>query len=254
MHSQIALQLYTLRDFTKTPADIASTIKRVRKIGYEAVQASALGPIEPKELAKIFQNEGVTCCATHGGMDAMRDNTQEIIDNHKLWGCELTAIGGWGWKDVDARAWKNFAIDNSSIAAKFKGSGVSIGYHNHSHEMIKYDGQTAMDILIDNLSRDVWMEIDTYWITHGGGDPAQWIAKCAGRIPAVHLKDMGISADLKPQMREVGEGNLNFPAIIDAARKAGAKWFIVEQDTCNGDDPFACVERSLNNLHALGLR
>ena len=48
--SQIAAQLYTLRDFTKTPADIASTMKKVKEIGYDAVQCSALGPIEASEL------------------------------------------------------------------------------------------------------------------------------------------------------------------------------------------------------------
>ena len=61
----IAAQLYTLRDFTKTPADIASTIKRVKQMGYDAVQCSALGPIDAKELAKIMQGEGITCVATH---------------------------------------------------------------------------------------------------------------------------------------------------------------------------------------------
>ena len=70
MPSQIAAQLYTLREFTKTPADIASTLKRVRKIGYEAVQCSALGKIDPKELKNILDGEGLTCCATHTPLDA----------------------------------------------------------------------------------------------------------------------------------------------------------------------------------------
>jgi len=66
----LAAQLYTLRDFTKTPADIAKTLARVRKLGYLGVQVSALGPIDPKELAKILNNEGLACVATHVGIDA----------------------------------------------------------------------------------------------------------------------------------------------------------------------------------------
>ena len=257
MASQIAVQLYTLRDHTKTPADIAKTLARVKKIGYDAVQSSALGKIEPQELAKILKNEGLTCCATHIGLDAMRDTPEQVIENHKLWGCELTAIGGWGWKDVEsAESWTNFAKEYSAIASKFKGSGVSIGYHNHSHELVKYNGQTALDLLFKNFSSDVWMEVDTYWITHGGGDPIEYVNKYAGRLPAIHLKDMGIgtvNGDRKQQMREIGEGNLNFRGIVEAARKAGTKWFIIEQDNCNGLDPFDCVERSLKNLKALGV-
>ncbi len=257
MASQIAVQLYTLREFTKTPADIARTFARVKKIGYDAVQCSALGPIEPKELARILQNEGLTCCATHMGFDAMRDQPEQTVENHKLWGCSLTAIGGWGWKDVNAAdQWTTFAGEYSAIAAKYKGTGLSIGYHNHSHELMKFSGQTALDILFKSFSSEVWMEADTYWITHGGGDPIQYLSKYAGRIPAIHLKDMGIglvNGERKQQMREIGEGNLNFPGILDAARKAGTQWFIIEQDDCNGLDPFDCVDRSLKNLTALGV-
>ena len=62
-----------------------------------------------------------------------------------------------------------------------------------------------------------------------------------------------VNGERKQVMREIGEGNLNFRGIIEAARKAGTKWFIIEQDNCNGLDPFDCVERSLKNLKALGV-
>ena len=55
----LAAQLYTLREFTKTPKDIAETMKKVKQIGYDAVQISALGPIDPKELAAILDGEGL---------------------------------------------------------------------------------------------------------------------------------------------------------------------------------------------------
>jgi sugar phosphate isomerase/epimerase len=59
--------------------------------------------------------------------------------------------------------------------------------------------------------------------------------------------------DRKQIMEAVGEGNLNFPGILEAAKKAGTKWYIVEQDNCNGKDPFECLSRSLKNLKQLGL-
>jgi sugar phosphate isomerase/epimerase len=244
--------MYTLRDFIKTPADIAQTLRRVKKIGYDAVQLSALGKIDPKELAGLLKNEGLVCCATHVSLERMRDNTAEVIDEHLLWGCKFTAVGGHFPKTATRQDWVSYAKAYNDIAKKFEGSGLRLGYHNHSHELIRYDHTTALQILMETFSPAIWMEIDTYWIQHGGADPVAWIARVAGRIPCVHLKDMAIQLDRTQLMAEVGEGNLNWPGILAACRKAGVEWFIVEQDICQRD-PFQSLEISLKNLQQMGL-
>jgi len=250
--SQIAAQMYTLRDFTKTPKDIATTLARVKKMGYDAVQLSALGKIDPKELAGILRNEGLACCATHVAPERMRDETAAVIEEHNLWGCKYTAIGGFFPKEPTAKDWPDFAKSFNAIAEKFRSSSVRIGYHNHSHELARYDGKTALQTLLDTLSKNIWMEIDTYWIQHGGADPAAWIDKVAGRIPCVHLKDMAITPDREQQMAEIGEGNLNWPAILSACKRAKVEWYIIEQDICQRD-PFESLAISLKNLKGMGL-
>jgi sugar phosphate isomerase/epimerase len=254
--SQIACQMYTLREFTKTPADIARTLARVKKIGYDAIQVSAFGPIEPKELASILRNEGLTCCATHASLEKMRDQTQQVIDEHKLWDCKYTAIGGYFNRQAKAEEWLSFAKEYSGIAQKFTAAGMSLGYHNHNHELIKHEnGKTALQMLVENCSPKVWFEIDTYWIVAGGGDPIAWINEVKGRIPCVHFKDMAVKFEDRAQlMAEVGEGNLNWPGIVKACKEAGVEWYIVEQDNCYGKDPFECVATSLRNLRGMGLR
>ena len=249
----VAAQLYTLRDFTKNPADFAKALKRVREIGYTAVQCSGHGPIDAKELARILKGEGLACCATHIGLDRLRDHSQEVIDDHHLWSCRYAAIGGYFPKEQLKRPmFEQFAADFNAVAKKYAGSGLTIGYHNHSHEFINVGGVTPMQILFDKLSKELWFEIDTYWVTHGGGDPCQWITKASGRIPCVHFKDMVMSQDHQQHMAEIGEGNLNWPGIIKAAKAAGTEYFIVEQDDCYGKDPFDCLATSLRNLKAMG--
>ena len=54
--SQIAAQLYTLRDFIQTPDDIAKTMKRVKEIGYDAVYIS--GGVMANDLG--FPDIGLT--------------------------------------------------------------------------------------------------------------------------------------------------------------------------------------------------
>jgi sugar phosphate isomerase/epimerase len=253
--SQIALQLYTLRDFLKTPTDIAKTLKRVKHLGYAAVQASGLGPIPPAELKKILDGEGLACVATHINIDDLRKDPAQIIANHKALACKYTAIGGFGWADPTAPEWHAFAKEYTALAAKLQSAGLSLGYHNHSHEFIRQQGELPLEILLNECGKEVWFEIDTYWIQHGGGDPAAWIDSVAGRIHVVHFKDMIVQrADGKvsPVMAEVGAGNLNWPNIITSCRNAGVEWYCIEQDHCQRD-PFESVAISLKNLQALGV-
>ncbi len=255
MATQIAAQLYTLRDFCKTPADIAKSMKKVADIGYRAVQASALGPIEIRELKKILDDNGLTCCATHKPLEKLRDETQKQLDDHAILNCKYTAIGGYFPKTEEFTPdhWNRFIDDFNAVAAILKNSPLKLGYHNHSHEFAKVGNITAYQMLFDKLSKDAWIEVDTYWVQHGGADPAVWIEKATGRLPCVHLKDLGMKADRTQCMLPVGEGNLNWDRILQACRKAGVEWYIVEQDNCNGEDPFDCLKRSLEFVKAKGL-
>lgn len=251
-HSVIAAQLYTLREFTKTPADIANTLRRVREIGYEAVQLSALGPIDPRELQQIVQELGLTVCATHTAYNRMVNEPEAVIAEHKLWNCKYAAIGGLPNEYRNAEGYARFAKEASEVGRRLAEGGLVFGYHNHSFELERFGAQTGLEILYAQSDpRYFTAEIDTYWIQHGGGDPAAWIRRLKGRIPLVHLKDMAV-VDRQPVMAEVGEGNLNWPAILSACQEAGVEWYIVEQDVCRRD-PFESLAISLANLRRMGL-
>lgn len=254
--SVIAAQLYTVRDFCKTAEDLAKTLKKIRQIGYQSVQISGIGPIDPKDVARILQDEQLTCCITHIGLDQMRQDPDGVIEKHKLWNCKYSAVGGFfPAAPYTLQLWQGFVQEYNQLAAKFATAGLTLGYHNHSHELARIEktSTSPLQLLIDTLKAPAFIEIDTYWIAHGGGDPIAWINKCAGRLPCLHLKDMSIVPGKGQVMAAVGEGNLNFPGIISAATRAGTRWFIVEQDDCNGQDPFDCLATSYRNLRALGL-
>jgi len=247
--------MYTLRDHLKTPADMAKTCARVKKMGYDAVQVSAFGPIDVKELAKILDGEGLACAATHKSMDDMK-NTAACLDYHATLKCRYTAVGGFGWGGVKLADWQNFAREYSQVAKTLSAKGLEVGYHNHAHELCRaHDSPatTPLDLLINECDKKVWFEIDTYWIAFGGGDPAAWIDRVAGRIPCVHFKDLLITPDQKQQkMVEIGSGNLNWPRILDACKRAKVEWYLIERDA--GDlDPFDSLKISLDNLRAMGL-
>ena len=250
--SQLAAQLYTVRDFTNTPADIATTMKKVKQLGYDAVQCSALGVIDAHELKRIADGEGLTICATHTDYGLMRDEPQAVIDEHNLWGCKHAAIGGLPQEYQNAEGYARFAQEASEVAKRLAEGGLIFSYHNHSFELEKFNGRTGLEILYEDSDPKYFSsELDTYWIQHGGGDPAAWIRQLKGRAHIVHLKDMAM--DGRTQLfAEVGEGNLNWPAILDACKEASVEWYIVEQDTCQRD-PFESLGISLRNLKEMGI-
>ncbi|MFP4058643.1 MAG: sugar phosphate isomerase/epimerase family protein, partial [Candidatus Brocadiia bacterium] len=226
----LAAQLYTVREFTKTPADIAATLKKVAEIGYRAVQLSALGEMEPQELRRVCDGEGLAICATHTSYQKMRDEPQAVIDLHNTYGCTTAGIGGLP-QDYrgSAEGYARFAREASGVARKLAQGGIRFVYHNHNFELERFGDRTGLDILYQESDPEVFLsEIDTYWVQAGGGCPAAWVRKLAGRAPCLHLKDMAVH-DRQPIMAEVGEGNLDWPGILDAARQAGTEWYIVEQ-------------------------
>jgi len=251
--TMIAAQLYTIRDFMKTPADIAASMKKVREIGYEAVQLSGHGPIDPVELKKITDGEGIKICATHTPYDRMRDDPQSVIDEHKLYECEYAGIGGLPQDRRNAEGFHLFAEEASEVAKKLAEGGLTFVYHNHSFEFEKFGDRIGLQILYEDSDPEYFKsELDTYWVQHGGGDVCAWIRKLSGRLPVIHFKDMTMKGR-EQLFAEIGEGNLNWPGIIEACREAGTRWYIVEQDRCQRD-PFESLKISFENMMAMGLK
>jgi sugar phosphate isomerase/epimerase len=249
--SQIAAQLYTVRDFTQTPEDLASTLKKVRAIGYQSVQVSAIGPIDNAELVKILQGEGLTCCATHEDANLILNDPAAVAAKLVAIDCKYTAYPYPRGIDFGSEAEiLALAAKLDASGAVLRKSGRALAYHNHAIEFVRFGSRTALEIIYGATSpENLTGEPDTYWIQYGGGDPADWCTRLAGRLPILHLKDYAFSKENKIEMAEIGQGNLNWTAIIAAAEKSGCEWFVVEQDTCPGD-PFVSLKKSFDYLAA----
>lgn len=249
----VGAQLYTLRDFTKTLPDIVETFRKVKEIGYSAVQLSGFGPVDPRELAKAIADSGLNAVATHVGWPRFQKELDAVIEEHKLWNCPHPAIGGLPGEYFCEDGVKRFLDELAPIAEKLGKEGLDFSYHNHNHELARYAGKTWLGQLYDTADPAVLKaEIDTYWIVAGGGDPVAWIRRCAGREPLLHLKDMSITPDREQRMAEIGEGNLNWPAILAEAEAGGVDYLLVEQDRCYERDPFDSMAISYRNLKAMG--
>lgn len=245
--SQLAAQLYTVRDFIQTGFDIAGSLEKIKKIGYDAVQVSAMGKIDESELLKICDGLGLKIIATHDGSSTYFDDLDSEIAHMKALNCQCTA---YPWPHILPLTHTGavlYARRLNAIAEKMAAAGLELSYHNHDIEFKKLDGEFLLDIIYREAPA-LKAELDVFWVAAAAQDPVKWINKLSGRQSLIHLKDFGVGAKGGRQMRAIGDGNLDWKAIIPAAEAAGVKYFIVEQDDCNGADPFDELARSFEYI------
>ena len=264
---KIALQLYSVRgDLEK---DCYGTIRAVKEIGYAGVEFAGLYGQDPVKVKACCEELGIVPLSAHVPFQAFVADMDGTIAQYKALGGQYVAIpyltedlrpGQPGFRTV---------IDGMKvIGAKLKEAGIVQQYHNHDFEFVKLDGEYALDILYKELGPELLQtQLDTCWVNVGGENPADYIRKYAGRTPTVHLKDFlgeksenmygliglegseGKSGDVF-QLRHLGSGKQDFPAIVKAADAGGAQWYIVEQDEPSmGLTALECAKASIDYLH-----
>jgi sugar phosphate isomerase/epimerase len=248
---KIGAQLYTLREYMKTSDDVFRTFERVKKIGYDNVQVSGIGAnVAPEDVAKAAKDNELSIVATHMGWGQFLEETDRVIEIHHMWGCRHSGIGSLSGV-MSIEVIDDFAKQLEVLAPKLTAAGLTFFFHNHSRELFRVAGKAWLAHLYERIPAEhLKAELDVYWITAGGGDPAAWIRSLPGRQPVVHLKDMTVLEDQTQRFAPVGSGNLNWRAIFDACRDAGVEYGVVEQDVCYGADPFDCLESSLRYIQA----
>jgi sugar phosphate isomerase/epimerase len=249
--SQVAAQLFTVRDFCQTAAGLAQTARQLRTIGYPAVQVSGVGPIPPDEIAAIMAGEGLTICATHEPGPTILEQTDKVIERLQRLGCKLTAYPSpRGFDLTSADSIGSLVRQLDAVGAKLRTAGITLGYHNHGLEFVPFQGAPLLDYLYAHTAaQNLVAELDTYWIQYGGGDPVEWCRKLRGRLPFIHLKDYVFTLENRPTFAEIGRGSLPFARIVAAAEQSGCQWFIVEQDICRGD-PFDSLRISYDFIQS----
>ncbi len=169
--SQIAVQAYTLRDSLGSAAEIAQALRKIKAIGYPAVQLYGLS-VPDAEVAAMLKDSGLTCCSMHQGGDALFDDTSAVITRANAFGCNHIA---YPWPHLPTTTLdevKTLAARLNDAGRKLLEAGITLSYHNHSIEFRKLEGKLVLDVIYAETDpRYLQGEIDTYWVQTGGGDP-----------------------------------------------------------------------------------
>ncbi len=247
---EIGAQMFTVREFCKDLNGFEETLKKIADIGYKTVQVSGTCAFEPKWLKEQLDKNGLKCVLTHTPANRLQNETLQVARDHDVFDCKYIGLGSYGFsEDISAPNLEDFINSYKPVAQEFKKQGKYFMYHNHDREFIKYNGKLIMESLSEAFAPDeMGFIVDTFWVQAGGGDPAFWIEKLSGRVPCIHLKDYSYGKT----MAVIGEGNINFDRVFCKAEDAGTKYMLVEQDNCNGENPFDCLKRSYEYLKSRG--
>ena len=250
---KLGAQLYTLRDYTKTPEEFEKALDRVAQIGFEGVQLSAVGcldQLEPSCVKAALDSRGLVCVATHRSWDSLSRMTAEEIKLHHGWGCGYAAVAvpPAGVHERGLAGYADWLVSAKALSLEMGVSGLTLGYHNHGMEFQRFEnGVRPYDLLMEAT----WLplELDTCWVHAGGETVVNIIRRLHGRLPVVHVKDRVVFG-WEVLDGPVGEGNLDWAEILSAFRDAGTEWLLVEQDTCRRD-AFDCLESSFRFLSGM---
>ena len=247
---EIGAQFYTVRGSCQNLEDFEETLKRVADIGYRNVQISGTCPYPAEWLREQLERNGLRCVLTHTPVARLTGELDQVIAEHGVFGCDRIGLGWWAFDGArDNMTFERWMTLFPAIAHRIHEAGKLFMYHNHDQEFKKLDGKLIMDRLAEAVpAGEMGFTLDTFWVQAGGGDPAHWLEKLAGRIPVIHLKDYAYGR----KMAVIGEGNINFARVFEKAEAGGTRCMLVEQDDCYGEDPVDCLTRSYRYLRSWG--
>lgn len=263
MKPKLGLQLWSVRN--NLEKDFVGTLEKIAEIGYKDLQVNSF-QISPKgmtfgkdvrapELRKHLDRLGLRAVSAHF-IPTPEMRLETIAEDLKVLGADTLACAAWFWSSQNEVIEWNHKFNQ--YGETLKKLGIQLYYHNHFHEFQVFGDKSIYEMMVEGMDKDLIMfEFDTYWSVRGGQDPIYWLKKLGKRCDLIHQKDMPattspvilfekfgydsvINIDALYQTQdaahftEVGEGILNIPGYIKAARNYNqARYIFIEQDMTN---------------------
>lgn len=226
----IAVQMYTLRN----AGSLEQQLKIVQDAGVGAVETVGTQGVSATELKRLLDRYSIKAVSSHVPLAELRKDLDGVVAFNRLIGNTTLVVPYLDAKDrpTDAAGWTALGQELGRIAKQVRAKGMRLAYHNHDFELVDFNGRTGLELLFAAAGPDLQTELDLAWVARAGLDPAVMLATFRGRLFAVHAKDNAPKGQAEDEggFAAVGQGVLDWKAILPAAAKAGVQWYIVEHD------------------------
>jgi sugar phosphate isomerase/epimerase len=259
LNGPVGLQLWSLREYL--PKDLGGTLVKVREMGFREVEGAGLWKHTVADVRAALDAAGLRCQSAHMSFERLRDDMSGAFAEVKAVGATwvvcpwIPHTGDAFTRDDTAKAAE--AFNTFSLGAQQ--SGLRFAYHCHGYEFVPSPDGTLFDTLARATDpARVLFQIDVFHAFLGGADPAALITRYKGRVASLHVKDLKKGFPVKPGTATappeadvpVGTGQIDMPAVLGAATKAGTALYYVEDES---SDPWGHIPQSAAYLKSFGV-
>jgi sugar phosphate isomerase/epimerase len=227
--ARIGLALYTVR--REAERDFDGTLAEVAAIGYRELDMYIYASgREAAQTRAAMDRAGLTCPSARVTTASLYRGWDRFLDAAATLGARYITLANIPPDERRGiRDWQELVEVFSRAGEAAARAGLAFCYHHHDFEFDSLDGQVPYDLLLAKTdARLVRLQMDVYWFTRGGRDPAEELRRLRGRVASLHLKDM----DATPArgITTVGRGSIDFARVLRAATDVGVRHFFVEED------------------------
>jgi sugar phosphate isomerase/epimerase len=240
---KVGLQLYSLREQFKK--DVPGTLDEVQRWGIKYVELAGTYGVSPEKFRAELDKRGIEAVSAHYPYDRYRDDPEGVareasILGLKYVGCAYIPHEG----KFDEQACRKVIADFNHAGEVLAKHGLKFFYHTHGFEFEPYKDGTIFDLLVTGTNpKYVNFEMDIFWVVHPGQDPVKFFQKYGSRWQLTHLKDMRKGTPTGPDAppakvdddAALGTGQMDMPAILRAAQKAGVKYNFIEDESSHSE-------------------
>lgn len=227
---KFGIQLYSVRDVL--PRNPAGVIRELARMGYGQIESYEAGQgifwgMKPKEFSELMKDCNLEALSSHcdTGKEFERKAAEAAEVGMKYLICP------WKGPQKDLDTFRRFADEFNRCGEICKKNGIRFAYHNHAYSFKPVEGSLPQDIMMQGTDAAlVDFEMDIYWVVTAGQDPEQWLKKYPNRFRLCHVKDRAKNASSDEAFCNLGDGAINFQAILHTAKKYGMQHYIVEQE------------------------
>lgn len=252
----VGLQVYTFRD--QIPKDVPGMLKKISEMGFRHLEGGGTYGLPKEEFKRLLQKNQLQITSYGADFKELQEHPEQVAEGALFFGatyvmCAWVPHEGTTFTFNDA----DKAVDVFNKAGKLLAAkGLKLVYHAHGYEFQPYGNGTLFDYMLKNMNPAYAnFEMDVFWFKNSGQDPAAYLLKYPNRFLLLHLKDrqpgtpenVTAQADVETNV-VLGTGDVNIPAVMEAAKKIGIKYAFIEDESSRSLEQ---VPRSLAYLKTL---